>query len=164
MKYIKAIIVVILLVVIDQITKHMAVTALKGNDGISVIDGVFRLYYVENRGSAFSLLQNQRTYFIIFTVIVLAVIVYIYRKIPDTARMLPIKILAVGISAGAVGNLIDRIRLSYVVDFLYFELINFPVFNVADIYVTCSTILLIVLGIFYYKDEDLEFLSRRKKK
>ena len=66
------------------------------------------------------------------------------------------RILIVLIGAGAVGNFIDRIRQGYVVDFFYFSLINFPIFNVADIYVTAAAFLLIFLCLFYYKEEDFE--------
>ncbi len=163
-KFSIAAVLVFLLVLLDQATKMWAVATLKGIEGISLIDGVFRFMYLENRGSAFSMFQNQTTGFIIFTLIVLVVIAFLYARIPDTRHMLPLKILGILIFAGAVGNLIDRVRQAFVVDFLYFELINFPVFNVADIYVTCGSFLFISLGLFYYKDEDLEFLSLRKKK
>ena len=65
--------------------------------------------------------------------------------------------------AGAIGNMIDRAVRGYVVDFFYFRLIDFPIFNVADIYVTVTMILLLILILFYYKEEDLEFLSRKGK-
>ena len=58
--------------------------------------------------------------------------------------------------AGAIGNFIDRVVHKYVIDFFYFKLINFPIFNVADIYVTVAAFFMIVLGLFYYKDEDFE--------
>lgn len=64
--------------------------------------------------------------------------------------------------AGAAGNLIDRIRFGYVVDFFYFRLIDFPVFNVADIYVTVSFAVLLLLVFFQYKEEDLEFFGKKK--
>lgn len=64
--------------------------------------------------------------------------------------------------AGAAGNLIDRIRFGYVVDFFYFRLIDFPVFNVADIYVTVSFAVLLLLVFFQYKEEDLEFFEKKK--
>ena len=70
---------------------------------------------------------------------------------------------AVLLAAGALGNLIDRMRYSYVVDFLYFKLIDFPVFNVADCYVTVGAVLLAVLILFVYKEEELGFLSLRKR-
>ena len=66
-------------------------------------------------------------------------------------------------TAGAIGNFIDRITQQYVVDFLYFKLIDFPIFNVADIYVTCAAFAMILLGFFYYKDEDVERIFPSKK-
>ena len=74
-----------------------------------------------------------------------------------------LEFLLIFISAGAVGNMIDRIRMNYVVDFFYFKLINFPIFNVADIYVSVSCVLLAILVIFYYKENDFAFLSRKKR-
>ncbi len=65
--------------------------------------------------------------------------------------------------AGAIGNMIDRVKQGYVVDFFYFTPINFPRFNVADVYVTCSIILLIIAMFFVYKDEELDFLTKFKK-
>lgn len=77
------------------------------------------------------------------------------------------KLIFVFIMAGAIGNMIDRFTLKYVVDFLYFSLINFPIFNIADCYVTVSAILLFALAIFYYKEEDMAFIDQlfsKKKK
>ena len=164
MKYIKAGIAVLLLVLLDQWTKVLAVRHLMNTDGITLIPKVFRLYYLENRGSAFGLMQNQKVFLVFFTVIILAALTFFYRKIPDTGRMMPLKIAAVLIYAGAIGNFIDRIRQSYVVDFFYFELIDFPVFNVVDIYVTTAAIALIILVIYYYEDEDFEVLGGKKAK
>ena len=76
----------------------------------------------------------------------------------------PIQIIWVFIMAGALGNFIDRISLKYVVDFIYFELIDFPIFNLADTYLTVSSILLLILGIFYYKDDDFDFIDNLFKK
>lgn len=162
MKYIKALAAVFVLVLLDQWTKLLAVKYLMNTDGITLIPGVFKLYYLENRGSAFGLLQNQKTFFVIFTIAVLVILALIYRCIPDTVRMLPLQWIIVFIYAGAIGNFIDRIRQSYVVDFFYFELIDFPIFNVADIYVTVSAVLLLILVFFYYKDEDFDFLFRNR--
>ena len=67
------------------------------------------------------------------------------------------------ITGGAVGNFIDRVFRHYVVDFIYFELINFPIFNVADMYVVCAAALLIIVSLFVYKDDtDFDFLSFKK--
>lgn len=164
MKYVKALISIVLLTALDQLTKHLAVIYLKGKSSVYLIKDVFCFQYLENRGSAFSMMQNRQTFLIIFTVIVLALLVYVYIRIPDTPRMRPLRIVLIGIFAGALGNFIDRVRQGYVVDFCYFELINFPVFNVADIYVTISAIVLVILILFHYKDSDFDFLNRRNRK
>lgn len=160
--YITAGVFVILGVLLDQWTKSLAVSHLKGQKPFILIDRVFQLCYLENRGAAFGLFQDQRTIFLINTVIILAVMIYFYGRIPKEGRYLPLRICAVLICAGAVGNMIDRIRLGYVVDFFYFNLIDFPIFNVADIYVTCSVFALAILILWYYKEEDFEQILHRR--
>ena len=162
MSYIIAIIAIVLGVVLDQYTKVLAVENLK-DGAIPLIEGVFELRYLENRGAAFGMLQNQQTFFLIIGIVTLIAVAIIYARMPHTKRYLPLRVCLVSIVTGAIGNMIDRIRLDYVIDFLYFKLINFPIFNVADIYVTCAAIIFLVLGIFYYKDEDLELIFPSKK-
>lgn len=153
-----------ILIFIDQLTKHFAVIYLKGQAPIVLIDGVLELNYLENRGAAFGMLQNQKFFFIFIAVIVLSVIVYVLLQTPNQRKYTKLHVLLVLIAAGAVGNMIDRFRYDYVVDFIYFSLINFPIFNVADIYVTCAAAFLVILLLFVYKESDLEFLSFRTKK
>lgn len=166
--YVIAVSSVVLLVLGDQVAKILAVLHLNPKNGGSDVvlwDGVFRLRYLENRGAAFGLMQGQKVILVITTLIVFFAICWIYRRIPNEKRFTALRWIAVFVMAGAIGNFIDRMRLGYVVDFFYFELINFPIFNVADIYVTCSVILFILLFLFYYKDEDLErILPSWKKK
>ncbi|BCN31192.1 signal peptidase II [Anaeromicropila herbilytica] len=154
---------VTLLVVIDQITKIIAKSSLENSDGIPIIKGIFRLEYIENTGAAFGIMKDKYIVFVLLTVLVLVFIAFFYNKVPNTKKYIPMHIVLVCISAGAIGNMIDRILHNYVIDFLYFELINFPVFNVADCYVTVSAFALILLFLFYYKEEDFEFISRKKK-
>jgi signal peptidase II len=71
-----------------------------------------------------------------------------------------LKVIMDFIMAGAIGNLIDRIFIGYVTDFIYVELIDFPVFNIADSYITVAAFLLVILSLFYYKDEDFAFLEK----
>lgn len=153
-----------ILIFLDQITKHYAVVYLKGQEPAKLIDGVFELNYLENRGAAFGMLQNQKFFFIFIAVIILAVIIYVLWKTPNQKKYTKLHIALVLIAAGAIGNMIDRLRYDYVVDFLYFSLINFPIFNVADIYVTCAAVFLVILLLFVYKESDLEFLTLRTKK
>ena len=91
-------------------------------------------------------------------------IIWVYlKRIPAEKKFRFLDIVCVLLFAGAIGNLIDRIRLNYVVDFLYFVLIDFPIFNVADIYVTVAAFGMIFLGLFYYKNEDYELIFPSKK-
>ena len=87
-------------------------------------------------------------------------------NIPKERRFRYIDWILIAFIAGAIGNLIDRAVHHYVIDFFYFKLIDFPIFNVADIYVTVSAFFIIVLGLFYYKEADFEriFPSKEKKK
>lgn len=154
----------VVLVLADQFTKMLADTYLKNRAGIPLIEGVFELAYVENRGAAFGMLQNQRIFFLVLTVAALVALVYLYSKIPAEKKFYPLSVTVIFLIAGAVGNMIDRTLNGYVIDFLYFKLIDFPVFNVADIYVTVSCFVLIFLLLFFYKEEDLDRIFPSKKK
>ncbi len=151
-----AVLSVLLLVLLDQWTKHLAVVKLA--EGPFVIwDGVFELHFSVNEGAAFGILQQRQSLFLVLTVLVIFCVCWFYLfRIPQKRRYRPLNMLCVTLMAGAIGNFIDRARQGYVVDFLYFKLIDFPIFNVADCYVTFSAALLIVLLLFYYKEEDLE--------
>ena len=148
---------------LDQWTKHLAVLHLKNQESIVWIPGVFQLQYLENHGAAFGIFQGQQWIFFLMTMFYLVAAVWIYLRIPKTKKYLPLHTIAVVLTAGALGNFIDRISQGYVVDFFYFSLIDFPIFNVADIYVVLSFIVLAICILFVYKDEDFAFLSLKKK-
>ena len=153
----------VILVIADQLTKHLAVVRLKNQAAYNLINGILEFNYLENRGAAFGVLQNQKYFFVFVALIFIGVIVFVLIKVPTQKKYYSLNILLVMIAAGAVGNMIDRVRHDYVVDFIYFSLIDFPVFNVADIYVVCSGVLLIILVCFKYKnDEDYDFLRIKK--
>ncbi len=167
MIYTLAILAIIFGVALDQLTKYLAVTYIQGNT-ITIIEGVFQLRYLENTGAAFGILNNQQWFFLIITFLTLFFVFFVYIKMPKTKHFVPLRICLVVLVAGAIGNMIDRIRFGYVVDFLYFQLIDFPIFNVADIFATLSTITLIILFLFYYSEEDFDMLfqvfKRKKEK
>jgi len=166
-KTIVAVISVIILFLIDQGTKILAVLNLNSENGGSdfvIWDGVFRFQYLKNYGAAFGVLQGKTIILMVITVFALVVFGWLFFRIPNEKRYKPLNWLLIFFVAGAIGNFIDRIRLGYVVDFLYFELIDFPIFNVADIYVTCSVIVLVFLVIFYYKEDDFNRIFPSKKK
>lgn len=154
--FIKAGIIVCLLVGLDQWTKYLAVFYLRDSAPIVIIEQVFELFYLENRGAAFGIFQNQRWIFLILTVFTMIILFWFYRKIPTSRRYLPLRLCVVSSFAGAIGNMIDRISNGYVVDFFYFKFINFPVFNMADIYVTVSVIVALLLSFFYYTEEEMQ--------
>ncbi len=149
------------LIWLDQITKIWA-TGLKLGNPIIIIQNVIQFRYLENFGAAFGILQNSRMFFLAISVVVFAFIAYVYIKIPDDKKYVKFHICLAFILAGAIGNTIDRIYLGYVRDFIYFNLIDFPIFNVADCYITCCMIWLVIMILFCYKEEDFEFLSRKK--
>ena len=134
----------LLTLALDQWTKYLASTILRRLESFSLISGVF--------------------VFVVGGIIILAVILYLYQKMPFTPHYRPLRICAVLLASGAVGNMIDRVKLDYVVDFFYFRLIDFPIFNVADCYVVIACILFVVLILFYYKDDnDFEFLNFKNR-
>ena len=154
--YITALISIVVLVCIDQFTKYLVVGHLKGRPSYVLIRNIFQLEYLENRGAAFGILQNQRVFFYISVLLITAAVIWFYSKVPMEKKYLPLRICAVLIVGGAFGNCIDRIRLNYVVDFFYFKLIDFPIFNVAG-----AAFLLVILILVYYKEEDLERIFHR---
>ena len=154
----------VILVIADQLTKHLAVVRLKNQAAYNLINGILEFNYLENRGAAFGVLQNQKYFFVFVALIFIGVIVFVLIKVPTQKKYYSLNILLVMIAAGAVGNMIDRVRYDYVVDFIYLVCIQFPIFNVADIYVTTATVILVFQILFVYKTNDFNFLSFNPKK
>lgn len=154
----KSIILIAILVFIDQISKIWTVISLKGNAPITIINGIFELTYVENTGVAFGIFANREYGSIllsVFTGLVFLFILYFRYKLPLTKKYDTIRFVLSFLIAGALGNLIDRIRLGYVIDMLHFYWFEFPVFNLADSYIVVSTIVLIVLGLTKYRHLEI---------
>ncbi|MGI6113768.1 MAG: signal peptidase II [Mahellales bacterium] len=141
-----AFLLIVIIVIVDQATKYWAYTILKPVGSIPVIDGILHFAYVENYGAAFGILQNGKWFFIIIKVIISAAIIYYLITRPAKQPLLRSSLLL--ILAGAIGNLIDRLRFDYVVDFIYIKAINFAVFNIADSSIVIGTILLAYFILF----------------
>lgn len=154
-KYVIPLLAAGILIFIDQITKYFVITNMTPNKPYPMIENIFELRYITNSGTAWGLFagMNMHTFFIVMTVILMSVMVYAYIRLSVHRKYMPLNITLVILFAGAVGNMIDRIRLHYVIDFLYFKLINFPIFNVADIYVVVGMFMLAYLILFRYQDE-----------
>lgn len=162
--YILSIISVIVLLFFDQYTKLLAVEKLKGKSSFVIINKVLEFSYLENTGAAFSSFLGRQAFLIILTSAVIVVIVWKYCQLPWEKRYAGMKTCLLFITGGAVGNLIDRVQHHYVVDFIYFVPIDFPKFNVADLYITVGVAVLAILMFFYYEEEELNVLLSLKKR
>lgn len=142
---------IVILVLLDQVSKVFMQSFLEYGNSVAILDGVFHLTYVENRGAAFGLFENMQVFFIIVAVIVTIVgLVYIHKS--ETSKLAKISICL--IIAGAIGNLIDRVKMGYVVDFFDFRFIWNYVFNIADIFVVIGTLLLCIYLLKSGKEEN----------
>lgn len=162
MKKIWAIPISAFLIIIDYYTKYLTRAHLN-NTSKPIIDDVFELTFVKNTGAAFGIMKDKQWLFIVMTILFLIAALVIILKINPQKRYIPFGLSVVFLVSGAIGNFIDRVTLGYVTDMLYFKLIDFPVFNVADCYITCSVIVLIILILFVYKDDEPIFLSNKNK-
>lgn len=154
----------VLLVFIDQISKFWAATSLKNHNAIVILKDWFELQYLENQGAAWGVLYGKLPFLVTITLLIVLIFLFFYFKIPATRFFLPLRISFILILSGAVGNLIDRILHKYVIDFLYFKKIDFPIFNIADIYVTVGAAVFLILFLFVYKENDLSFWNIFSKK
>ena len=162
MRKIRVFICLICALLLDQVVKLWAVSYLRVHGPIPIIKNVLELLYVENRGAAFGIFQNKQWFFALISIVVLIIIAVISHRIPADQRYQPLRICLFFICAGAIGNLIDRVIRRYVVDFIFFNFINFPVFNVADIYVTVSIFFLLLLIMFHYSEEELDGIFKKR--
>lgn len=158
MTYILMTVFAALIVAADQITKFLVVQNIPLWERVEVLPGIVGLTYVQNDGAAFSILEGQQWLFaIIFAVFTVAVIWEFWKKsLPFTTFE---RFCIVAIYAGGLGNMIDRLRLGYVVDMVSTEFIDFPVFNIADIFITCGCLILILHLVLFNK----EFWKDEKK-
>jgi len=140
-----------LIVVLDQVSKYLIVNhfVTPGPAELAVWPGVFHLTLAHNTGMSFSMLQGGRWIFIVVTIVFLGLIVYAIRKKWFTNRVSLWCLAAV--VGGALGNFIDRLLHGYVVDMIEVEFIDFPVFNIADSFIVCGAILLVIVELFFAK-------------
>lgn len=145
------IIIIVLGLILDRLTKTYAINNLIENPYNGTL---FNFTYLENRGAAFGILQDRRIFFIILTLVIVCALVYYFLKNYRTNNKI-LNIALAMIISGAIGNFYDRLFQGYVVDFIEFAFVNFPVFNIADIFVTIGSILLIIYMIFFEESEKV---------
>ena len=140
-----------LIVGLDQLSKALVVAHIPMGQTVKALPGVFHLTQLHNTGAAFSMLEGGRWFFALVCAAGLVIVaILIKKKIIDA----PFELWCLAaIFGGGVGNLIDRIRLGYVVDMFEVEFMNFAVFNVADIFITCGAVALFVFVLFFDKKE-----------
>ncbi len=150
MMYILMAVFAAVIVVLDQLSKLWVVANIELHGRVPAIDGLFNLTYVQNTGAAFSSFEGMRWLFILIFVVFTVAVVWDFTK-----KSMPFSTFErwciVAVYGGGLGNMIDRIRLGYVVDMINLEFMNFPVFNVADCFITCGCIALIVSLVLFNK-------------
>ena len=146
------------IVAVDQITKLLVLANIPLFTRADAIPGLFHLTYVQNTGAAFSSFEGMRWLFVALFVILTALVLveYFKKRMPFTTFE---RGCIAAVYGGGLGNIIDRIRLGYVVDMIEVDFMDFPVFNVADCFITCGCIALIVHMVFFNK----EFWKEEKK-
>lgn len=148
------IVLAVLMIALDQAVKYWAFTSLQTQQTIPLIENVFHLTYIENRGAAFSMFAqfDSRWIFVALAVIIsVAIGVALYKGWMQNALG---RWSLVMVAAGAIGNAIDRVARGFVVDLFDFRLIHFPVFNVADIFICVGAVLFVIYFLFQHKDEE----------
>lgn len=138
-------ILIFLVILADQGTKLFIRLNMDLNSSISVIDGIFSITYIHNTGAAFSILQG-KTIFLIMIQIVVILAIFFYMIMKGSSLHWTLKASMAMIAGGGLGNLIDRVNNGYVVDFLHFHF--WPIFNIADISVSCGCGLLVIYVFF----------------
>ena len=155
------IIAVVILILLDQGTKFWALASLKPIHNMTLVEGFMDLTFVENRGVAFGMFSGQRWFILLLTGIIAAGLIWFYKAMPKKKEYFPLRVSLVMVLSGAMGNIIDRLFRGYVVDFFEFTFFEWPVFNVADIYVVVGVTLLALMILFVVKDEDLDFKKKK---
>ena len=147
---------VLAIVAADQITKYLVVANIPLYGDVPFLPGVLGLTYVQNTGAAFSAFQGMQWLFAVIFLLFTAGVLWEYFKKPMGCSAFERWCIA-AIYGGGLGNMIDRLRLGYVVDMLETQFMDFPVFNVADCFITCGCIALIAHLFFrnksFWKDE-----------
>ena len=136
------------IVILDQFSKYLAVKYLEPIGSYPLINNVFHLTFVKNDGAAFSIFSSKQLFLIVMTVIVICLILGLLYKSVQEGSSAGLCWALTLIAGGAIGNLVDRMRLNYVVDYFEFRFVNFAIFNVADVFIVMGTALLCYLIIF----------------
>ncbi len=145
------IVLIVLLIIADQISKYIVIENLKPIETFPILQDIFHFTYTENTGAAFSILRDKKIFLLVLTSLAMIGVFYYLLKLMKEPSKVLLKISLCLIVAGGVGNIMDRFRLGYVVDFIDVRLINFAIFNVADIFIVVGAGLLLIDSLFVSK-------------
>ncbi len=147
---------------LDQLTKWLAVICLEGEPSFPLWKDVLHFTYARNEGAAFGILSDNRWVFLVFsTLAIVGILVYLFRFPPKSKF---VRIVLAMIVGGGAGNMIDRVLLGYVIDFIDFTLIDFAIFNVADSFITVGAFMLIGYMIWDMVREIREEKAKKQAK
>lgn len=147
------------LLYVDYFSKVRVRESMELGEAIDLIPRVLQICYFENTGAVWGILKGKSVFLLITTAIIMVICIYVFIKVPADRKYAAFHVALTMVLVGAVGNMIDRCIKQSVTDFIYVSLINFPIFNVADICVVVGVFLLMFLFLFVYKDSDLDFLK-----
>lgn len=164
-KFFYSLITILLIVALDQLVKLYISSTLGLFQSVPVIKNIFEITYIHNNGAAWGMFSGRIGILIGITIIVILGCFYIFNNLVEYSepKYILLRWSIVFLIAGSIGNMIDRIRLGYVVDYLYFKLIDFPIFNIADIFVVISIIIIFFIIVFKLSNDDVDKLTRKSK-
>lgn len=151
------------LIAIDRVSKYLAMHYCEQKN-ITLIDNALEITYLENYGGALGILSNQRFFFIFISALFITLIIFFLFALPNDKKFNGFNICLSFIIAGMTGNMLDRIIYGYVVDIIYIAKINFPVFNLSDIWISIGVLFTIVIVLFRLKEKDFEFMNFKQNK
>lgn len=150
---------IIIIIAGDRVSKFFILKNLLDRPSYSLIPGVCELRYYQNYGLAFGLFSGQKIFLLSIAAFVVIVCGYLIFKMPSKKAYSKASIFLSMIIAGTIGNMADRIMYGYVIDFIYLKFKIFPIFNISDIFITLSVLIMLFLLIFHYHERDLNFLN-----
>ncbi len=154
--------IIAILVTCDFVSKRFVLRELKGKGSFIIIENVLQLTYKENKGGFFGVLSSQSLFIMFISAILVFFVFIVLIRIPTDKKFTIANWMLSFILAGAIGNFIDRAVYGNAIDFIYFISVNFPVFNLADLYLAIGSIVILILLIFFYRENDLVFLNIKK--
>lgn len=153
----------IILNIFDRVSKLLAMHFCSQKN-MTVIENALEITYMENYGGALGILNNQRFFFIFSSALFIALIIFFLFALPNDKKFNGLNICLAFIIAGMMGNMLDRIIFGYVVDMIYVSKINFPVFNLSDVFISLGVVFTIIIVLFKLKEKDFEFMNFKQNK